>query len=189
MFNILWRQKVKTEVNTYTLTVIIIGLFGGMSALFYLGGLTFIRIDTIFNIVIISGVVVFLIHLPFLKKMNRYLVEVIIYCLVGWGLILAGIFLTLNYAIHSHGEVNVYQIETAVAHPEEGTLPPPVTVTLSKQGSEKATVPAGVYDDFGYFLKFEGVDELKYNEKPIAAVITTATGLFGYRIMIHKELR
>jgi len=188
MFNFLWRQKEKTEVNTYTLTIIIIGIFAGLSGIFYFGGITFIRIDTVFNMVIISGLAVFLIHAPFLKKMNRFLIEVIVYCLAGWGLIIAALILMLNYIIHSQPEVNIYQVQTAIAHPEERTLPFPITVTLNKQGMENETVNASEYDDFGYMLKFEGEEEQKFKEKPIAAFMTTAKGVFGYRILIHKEL-
>jgi hypothetical protein len=68
-------------------------------------------------------------------------------------------------------------------------LPIPVSITLSKNDGIKKTVPAEAYDDFPYFLKFEGVDELKYKDKPVVAGFTTAKGLFGYDVLLHKELR
>jgi hypothetical protein len=190
MFNLLWYQKVKNDVNTYTLTVLLLGIFAGLGMIFFVGELTLIRIDSIFNIAFLSGAGVLLLHLPFFKRLNRYLAELIAYSFLGWGLIITGLFLSMNYLFHAPQRVDYYTVVSAVAHPEDHELPLPVSVTIVDAGYNPsgAGTEARVYTDFPYMLNFKGEEEIKYNDKPVIAVMTSARGLFGYRVLVHKEL-
>src|ERR1700722_13147824 len=90
-------QKDKGEVNMFTLSILLIGIFPGLGTLFFLGEKTLIRVDTVVNFVIIAGVIMCIIHIPLLKRMNRYLAEIIGYSFFGWGLIIAALCMGANY--------------------------------------------------------------------------------------------
>jgi hypothetical protein len=186
--NFFWKQQDKTEVNVFTLTILLIGIFGGLIAVFYFGAITFIRIDTIFNFAFLSGGVVFILHLPFLKKLNRFLAEIIAYSFLGWGLIITGLFLTLNFAFHNDPETDHYQI-TYSSYTNSNNDTTGYAIELVKTSPGNYYVDPVKYDEFQYLLKFEGEREMKFQGKPVEAVITTAKGLFGYRVILAKELR
>ena len=180
-------QKEKGDVNMFTLTIILLGVFPALGIIFYIGAATLMRVDTVFNIVVICGLAAFLVHIPFLKKWNRYLAEIIGYSLFGWGLIITSLFMGINYLIHSQPVTDAYKIENAVAHPEERELPFPVSVTLKDENTNQENVPASAYNDYSGMLRFSG-EEQKFNGVPKTAKMTTATGLFGYRVLLGKEL-
>ena len=184
-------KKDKNEVNNFTLTILLTGIFLGLGLILFAGTVTFIRIDTVFNIFFICGSFIFIIHLPFLNKMHRYLAEIISYCYLGWGLIGTGIFMALNFYFHHEFRVDSYQVETAIVHPEEKELPFPVSVTIKGPGLEEmpGALNAETYEDFKYLLTFKGTNEIKYTDKPKIAIMATAKGLFGYRVLINKEIR
>src|ERR1039458_9337312 len=112
MIKLFPKDKDKGDVNIFTLSVLLIGLFPGLGLVFLIGGDTFIKVDTVFNIALLTGAVAFLAHLPFLKRLNRFLAEMIGYCLFGWGLLTAALFLSVNYMVHSHPVVDVYPIKS-----------------------------------------------------------------------------
>jgi len=180
--------KDRGEVNMFTLSILLIGVFPGLGVLFYIGANTLIRVDTVFNIAIVSGAIAFILHLPFLKKMNRYMAEIIGYSLFGWGLIITALFMGGNYLIHGNPVSDIYKVETATAHPEDKELPFPVSVTISQLGDIPTMVPATAYDDYPDMLKFKGAEEQKFSDQPKQAKMTTAKGLFGYTVLLYKEL-
>ena len=181
-------KKEKGEVNLFTLSIILIGVFPGLGVMFFIGSKTLIRVDTVVNFAIIAGVIAFMVHIPFLKKMNRYLAEIIGYSLFGWGLIVTALFLGSNFLFHGQPVTDVYQIETATAHPEERELPFPVSVTLKQSESTNTIVPATSFNDHPDMLRFHGSDEQKFSGQPTLAKMTTAKGLFGYMVLLDKEL-
>jgi len=183
-------QREKNEANPFTITVILVGLFVGFGILLFVGQMTFIRIDTIVNYAILFGAVIFLLHLPFRKRLNRYLVEILAYSFIGWALIITSLLIGANYLFHGPSVSDRYTVESSMAHPEDRTIPFPVSITLENNDKQPhANVPPSVYDDYPYFLKFEGEEELINPTNPTVAQITTAKGLFGYRVLLHKELR
>ena len=172
----------------FTLSILLIGIFPGLGVLFFIGEKTQIRVDTVFNIAMIVGISTLLVHFPFLKKMNRYLAEIIGYSLFGWGLIIAALFMGSNYLFLGQPVTDVYQVVTATAHPEDRELPFPVSVTISQYENMQTIVPSAAYDDYPDMLKFKGTEEQKFVEKPKQAKMTTAKGLFGYIVLLDKEL-
>ncbi len=109
--------------------------------------------------------------------------------MIGWGLIITAALMGCNFLIHSKPVADIYKIETATAHPEDRELPFPVSVTLSKQDSGPKFVPASAYNYFPGMLRFRGSEEQKFEGSPKLAVMTTAVGIFGYRILLSKELQ
>src|SRR6185437_15058530 len=93
-------RKDKGDVNIFTLSIILIGVFPALGVMFFVGGITLIHVDTVVNFAIIAGVIAFILHVPFLKRMNRYLAEIIGYSLFGWGMIVTALFLGVNYLFH-----------------------------------------------------------------------------------------
>jgi hypothetical protein len=186
--NFFWKQQDKTEVNVFTLTVLLIGIFGGLIAIFYFGAITFIRVDSIFNIAFLAGAVIFIIHLPFMKRLNRFLAEIIAYSFLGWGLIITGLFLSLNFVFHNDPETDHYPI-TYNSYTNSNNDTTGYEIQLVKSAPGNYYVDPAKYDDYPYLLKFEGEREMRFQGKPSEAMITTAKGLFGYRVILAKELR
>ena len=180
--------KDKGEVNMFTLSILLIGVFPALGVLFFIGAKTLIHVDAVFNITFIAGAVVFVLHLPFLKKLNRYLAEIIGYSLFGWGLIIAALFMGGNYLFHNDPITDIYQVVTATAHPEDRELPFPVSVTIAQFENLPVTVSAAAFADYPDMLKFKGEEEQKFIGQPKQAKMTTAKGLFGYTILLNKEL-
>ena len=182
-------QKDKDEVNIFMLSILLIGVFPALGAIFYVGSLTFMRVDTVFDMAFISGASVFIGHLPFLKKLKRYLGEIIGYTVIGWGLIITASVMGCNFLIHNKPVTDIYPIESAIAHPEDRELPYPVSITLGNQNSGSVHVPVADYKYFPGMLRFRGTEEQKFVGSPKIAIMTTAMGIFGYRVMLSKELQ
>ncbi len=181
-------KKDKGDVNMFTLSILLIGVFPGLGVLFFIGEKTLIRVDAVFNIAAVAGIIVFVMHLPFLKKLNRYLAEIIGFALLGWGLIITALFMGSNYLFHGQPVTDIYRVITATAHPEDRELPFPVSVTISQFENLQTTVPSKAYDDYPDMLKFKGNEEQKFIDQPKQAKMTTAKGLFGYSVLLSKEL-
>lgn len=181
-------EKEKGDVNIFTISILLTGLFPGVAAVFYFGEMTFIKVDTIFNMAFVSGLAVCLCHLAFYKKINRYLAEILLYSFFGWGILIAAGFLTLNFLIHKHPDTDAYQVKTFEYRPGNRLPPFPVTITLGPPIGGHATINEPEYNDFAYLMKFDDDDEILYQDKPEKAMITTAMGVFGYRVLIHKEV-
>jgi hypothetical protein len=189
MTNIFRNQKDKGEVNFFTLTVLLIGIFIGLTLIFYFGGLTIIRIDTIFNFVIVCGTVAFIIHLPFLKTLNRYMAEIIAYSYLGWGFIFTAAFFSLNFIFHKVPETDIYSLDKVELRYNNGQQVTGYSIKLGDYSEKTYHVSSSAYKEFPYLLEFEGSDELKFYGQPQLAEITTASGWFGYSVILHKELR
>lgn len=170
------REIDKDEAQPYHVALIIAGLFVGMSVTYLLVMNTFITLDAVFGIFFILGTIVFGIHYLLRKRLNRYIGELIIVSFAGYALLLTAIFLLLNYLIHDAPVMNRYALEkhVTIVVPDINN---PVNISVSDP----------MYKNFNYMLDFEGEDQIK-STYVTQAWITTAKGVFGYRILLHKEL-
>ena len=166
----------RNEVNKYTLTIILLGVFPGFMGVVWMGMRTFITIDAIFHIIIISGAISFLAHLPFLKRLNRYLIESVFFCLIGWGNIWAAIFLLTNYFAHGKVETKYYHFQDNKS----------ITLTLMPRPVD-VEINDSLLKDFSYMRSFDD-DEIIPANTASEAWYTVADGLLGYKILLHKEL-
>jgi hypothetical protein len=167
----------RNEPQPYIITVLLTGLFAGSFGLVYFMGRTFIIIDLAALYVILFGLLAFGVHYLIFKRDERYLVEVILYSVIGWGMIMTAGMLGINFLFHNNPVATTYvlkngrQLDLATASP----------------GFEiKVEDPA--FDDFGYLLSIQE-DEMKGSRFVQEAVITQARGFFGYNVILKKELR
>jgi hypothetical protein len=167
-------KEVKEKVNLFVITLILTGIFGGGFLIAHMVMKTFIRLDTIFNIWILCGALCFLVHFFFLKKMYTHIGELVFYSLGGWASILTALFLWLNSVSWHDANTRIYDLRGKNA--EE----------FVRGNWQEAGIQDPLYKDYAYLRSF---DDSEIEEGPVSgARITTASGCFGYKIILSKEL-
>lgn len=166
--------QAKSEVNTFTLTILLIGIFPGFAASLIFGRQTFMLIDDAFYLFLVLGGIAFLIHLPFRKKLSRFWAEFAAYCFAGWGTILLALFLSSNYLFHSKPATASYNIHPGTV--QAYSFPLRVKVEDPK------------FNDYGYMMDFDQ-DEVPDPGHISEVRVTTAKGFWGYEVLLKKELR
>jgi hypothetical protein len=160
----------KNEVHPGILAVILAGVFGGGYSNVFLAMRTFISIDTLFLVFATSGVLTLAMYYILRRRNRRYFLEMAAFSFAGVGSLITALMLALNFFFYHDRKTDIFT--------EHLKLLPPAQVVLAKDNS---------YKDFPYLLYFESLAE---NEgRPIREIdITTATGLFGYRIVLNREI-
>lgn len=166
----------KGKPNTFTLTILILGLFAGGMGMFLYGSQTFIGIDQIMLSVLIVSVIALAVHLLFLmKKLNRYFIEIIIYCIAGWGSLITGLLLLVNFFFHSPEHT-----QTFTPSNENGFIMTKYPVEITVDDPELR-----YYSHMLSFKENEIVGLGPFKQ----ASFTTAKGCLGFKILLKKELR
>jgi len=164
----------KGSVNNFTIAITGIGLLLGGGGIFLFGSKTFIAVDTIAFVFLTAGLLAMGFHYLFLRKLNRYLVEVVIYCFGGIGSIVTALLLAANFLFHGPETIVKYRLPRPII-----IIAAPVDITLNDS-------------ELTYFAHFRTFQKDEINgegEDPfISATYTTAKGLFGYKVLLAKEL-
>lgn len=164
----------KGSVNNITIAITGIGLLLGGGCIFLFGSKTFIAIDTIVFVFLTAGLLAMGFHYLFLKKLNRYFVEVALYCFFGIGSIITALLLAANFLFHGPETIVKYHLPRPVI-----IIAAPVDITLDDS-------------ELTYFAHMRTFQKSEINgegEDPfVAATYTTAKGLFGYKVLLGKEL-
>lgn len=179
-------MRERNEPHPYIYTILIIGLFAGGMGIFYFGRHTLILIDVIALIVLAGGFLAMGIHYLLFRKWQRYFIEVVLYSFFGWGSIICATFLALNFLLHKEAVVNKYKLASGRAIDiKEYFIKDNKGVYMG--GPVNIKVDDQLFDDYPWMLSFEA-DEIKSAEFVTEAWFTIAEGLFGYKILLNKEL-
>lgn len=166
------------QVNMYVMSILLIGMFGGGALIYFMASYTFISIDKIVFSIILVGIVALGIHYLFLRKLKRFFIEVVAYSLLGWGSIVTGCALSLNYFIRSN--------EVDIKYPVSGNVEMIADFDVIRY---RVKVEDKELSYFSHFLTFD-TDELVQSEKqPNNYVeILKAKGIFGFDVLEKKFL-
>ena len=155
--------------------------------MFYFGSRTFIVPEVIALIAVAAGFLALGAHYLFFRKWQRYFLEVLAYSFLGWGSLLCASFLLLNFLVFSNKELKIYElkdgniinIDSYFINSGEGAL---------AAGPLQINVEDALFERHQHLLSFEA-DEIKTTDgKVTEAWFTVADGLFGYKILLNKEL-
>ena len=167
-------QKDKGGANNYTISITALGLLGGGGGIYFFGSKTFIGVDTIALVFFVSGLMAVGFHYLFLRRLNRYFAEVALYCFPGVGSLITAMLLAVNFFFHGPETINSYRLHN------------PVTIMV-------APADLAINDsELTYFAHMRTFQKDEINgdgDKPFTtATYITAKGLFGYKVLLSKEL-
>ena len=165
----------KNKAHPFILLILLTGLFFGGGGIFYFMHHSIFPIDLLFACILVFSSLSIAIHYVVFKKDERYLGEVIMYCIGGWGCLLTALFLAANFFFHSPEKTTLYSIQD-----REGPSSP-------YSSSFYGEIDAPEFKGYSYLLNFED-DEINPTGNRKEAKITEATGLFGIKIILKKEL-
>lgn len=170
-------RREKNEVHTGRLTVILLGLFLGGGITIFLALRTLITVDALFLLFLILGGLSTGIYIIIYGKKNRYIGEIIALGFLGWGFLILSTLMTINYIFHDKGSDVL--LETLSIDPAE-----------DRKGDRRIESSDSLFANFHYVLHTEELESLTYEElvQIKGLKITTAVGLFGYRVILNKEL-
>ncbi|MCX6353178.1 MAG: hypothetical protein NTX03_15165 [Bacteroidetes bacterium] len=163
-------QDPRDSPNTLMIVIILCGIFTVMYTLFFPFRNTFIAYD--FALPIFGGCCVLGagIWYLFFRKHQRYLIEIIIFIVVGWGGVIFTVFFNINYYAHSTPEVFTYPVIY-----NKGSL-------IAEYKIEITNKDLLTYPRMTGFAK----DEIHgYN----TAEFRIAKGIFGMKVLVDKEMR
>ncbi len=159
--------------NVYTMTIFLLGLFLGSAALVFLGGRTLVYIDTVFHGIVLLGLGAMGIHYLFLRHLKRHFIEVAGYCIVGWGMLLMGILLAINFFGHGARQEKIYPMPDLSINGERFTLPDNYYMSPEQEK---------------YFSdQYVGIDGRKPNNTPLSYTYIVAPGALGYDVILSKK--
>ena len=160
-------------------TVSLVGVLVGLATLVYVGHHTMVSLTFLARLV--TGCLLVGLLIPF-KLYNRWFelnrLEFVILNLMGVGPILCALLLWANFLFHSDVEVQTYNIIEAQL--EEEDFPAQIHVVFKLED--------GALEDFIEYRRYEVLPD---NQEIVSATqfrIKTATGLFGYPVMLNKQV-
>ncbi|RYD74681.1 MAG: hypothetical protein EOP53_17835, partial [Sphingobacteriales bacterium] len=162
----------RNEANVFILTVLLTGIFVGFAAIIWLGLRTFIFIDSLFHIWLLTGAFVFGAHYLFFRKWDRYLAEISGYSFFGWATIILAVLISLNYLFHDQPNTKTILLKEQTA------------LFLLADDEITITVDDAELNNFPHMLSFSE-DEIHGRQTGLQVVasrayFTTANGLLGY---------
>ncbi|MEX0968626.1 MAG: hypothetical protein WD077_15445 [Bacteroidia bacterium] len=158
----------KGEFSNYTFWVFVTGFFGGLYGIAVLSTRTFIPPEIIFLIILAGGTITLGIHFLFLRWLDRYLIEMLVYNYIGWGFILCSLFLAINYFFPKpEGKVESYEV-TEIGEMMNMFVYP--------------VMPESPYGRYNYIFMQE-LFEVDYLPQATEVQIHFQEGYFGYFIL------
>jgi hypothetical protein len=176
-FDAPWPEKVnrfhvrdKNEAHPGILAVILTGLFPGGGISVFLAMHTFVTLDTLFGILVLSGGLTLAVYYILRRQNRRYFLEMAGFSFIGVGGLMVAISLAVNYFFY-------HDMKTTT-----------ITENLNRNSPAGAVLAEdSSYKNFPYLLYFEDLEEDSH--RPVREInITTATGLLGYRIVLNREI-
>jgi hypothetical protein len=165
------QERNRNEAHPWIMAIIIGGIFIGGGSIVFLALRTFISIDSILLCFLAFGSAAFLILFLLVRKRKRHLAETLAEASLGWGSLATGCLLALNYFGHDETFTRRYPYE-------DDTEALASAVIKHDSG----------YLDYPYLLSFEELEAADPTKRVEAVELSTAEGLFGYRVVVRKRL-
>lgn len=156
------------EFSEFTFWVLITGLVGGFFTTLYLAHKTLIPTWVMLLVLLAAGTLAVAVHYLFLRKLNRHLLEVLLYTYLGWGFIVLAGFLAVNYLFRSPEEQVEHYVVTGVKE-----------YPLMFAYPDLAYSP---YEEYTYVLARD-LSNAQYLPQAEEVALHFQKGLLGYRVL------